>query len=141
MRLSAPCSGPLPALYSAAQLPPLPCLLVTRMSACCLAPPPPPRRCSRLGYLRFLITLATRGLKDLCLPWVRVIPVTALRLRPADSALQGQDAGGCLPLLRPAPAVSTAQCLVFCLFPALGGGGGSGRSIRSAGREEWGPWY
>ena len=50
-------------------------------------------KCSRLSYLRFLITLSTRGLSDRCLPFVRVIPVTQVRLRPA---MTQPGKGGCL---------------------------------------------
>jgi ceramide kinase len=35
------------------------------------------RNCNHLQYLRFLITLSSRGLYDYCLPYVRVLPVTA----------------------------------------------------------------
>lgn len=38
-------------------------------------------RCSHVSMLRFLIRLSTKGLADRCLPFVRVIPITALRLR------------------------------------------------------------
>lgn len=38
-------------------------------------------KCNHLNYLRFLIRLSTRGLSDRCLPFVRVIPITELRLR------------------------------------------------------------
>lgn len=35
------------------------------------------RRCNHAQYLRFLLTLSHCGLSDCCLPFVRVIPVTA----------------------------------------------------------------
>ncbi|GAX83936.1 hypothetical protein CEUSTIGMA_g11360.t1 [Chlamydomonas eustigma] len=40
------------------------------------------RKCNHLQYLRFLITLSSRGLYDLCLPYVRVLPVTAVNVKP-----------------------------------------------------------
>ena len=35
------------------------------------------RRCNHVQYLRFLLRLTSCGLHDLCLPYVRVVPVTA----------------------------------------------------------------
>ncbi|KAG2498764.1 hypothetical protein HYH03_003503 [Edaphochlamys debaryana] len=49
--------------------------------------------CHHLAMLRFLLRLSTRGLVDRCLPHVRVIPVTALRLSPLPG---GHTLGGCL---------------------------------------------
>lgn len=37
-------------------------------------------RCSHLEFLRFLVRLSTRGLSDRCLPFVRVVPITGLRV-------------------------------------------------------------
>ncbi|GFR45202.1 hypothetical protein Agub_g6596 [Astrephomene gubernaculifera] len=50
-------------------------------------------RCSHLAFLRFLIRMATRGLTDRCLPFVRVIPVTGVRVSPQPG---GHTLGGCL---------------------------------------------
>lgn len=50
-------------------------------------------RCSHVSMLRFLIRLSTKGLADRCLPFVRVIPITALRLSPLPG---GHKLGGCL---------------------------------------------
>ncbi len=38
--------------------------------------------CNHLQYIRFLLTLSGSGLRDLCLPYVRVLPVSAVRVRP-----------------------------------------------------------
>lgn len=51
-------------------------------------------RCSHVSMLRFLIRLSTKGLADRCLPFVRVIPITALRLRWATGTGRGWDVGG-----------------------------------------------
>ncbi|GLC35358.1 hypothetical protein PLESTB_000573200 [Pleodorina starrii] len=50
-------------------------------------------RCSHLDFLRFLLRLSTRGLTDRCLPFVRVIPITGLKLTPAPG---GHRLGGCI---------------------------------------------
>ncbi|KAJ9533266.1 hypothetical protein QJQ45_018391 [Haematococcus lacustris] len=39
-------------------------------------------QCSRLEYLHFLLRLSGQGLVDGCLPFVRVIPITAAQARP-----------------------------------------------------------
>lgn len=38
-------------------------------------------KCAHPNFLRFLIRLSARGLVDRCLPHVRVVPITALRVR------------------------------------------------------------
>ncbi|EFJ46238.1 diacylglycerol kinase [Volvox carteri f. nagariensis] len=50
-------------------------------------------KCSHFDFLRFLVRLSTRGLVDRCLPFVRVVPVTALKLTPLQG---GHRLGGCL---------------------------------------------
>ncbi|GIL42232.1 hypothetical protein Vafri_272, partial [Volvox africanus] len=50
-------------------------------------------KCSHFDFLRFLLRLSTRGLVDRCLPFVRVIPITALKLAPLPG---GHQLGGCL---------------------------------------------
>ena len=39
------------------------------------------KRCNHLQWLRFLLQLSSRGLVDLCLPYVRVVPVEGVKLR------------------------------------------------------------
>jgi len=43
-------------------------------------------RCSHVDYLRFLLRLSSHGLEDGCFPFVRVVPVSALAVRPAPGA-------------------------------------------------------
>ncbi|GIL89515.1 hypothetical protein Vretimale_1922 [Volvox reticuliferus] len=50
-------------------------------------------KCSHFDFLRFLLRLSTRGLADRCLPFVRVIPITELKLAPLPG---GHRLGGCL---------------------------------------------
>ncbi|KAG2432474.1 hypothetical protein HXX76_008819 [Chlamydomonas incerta] len=50
-------------------------------------------KCAHPNFLRFLIRLSARGLVDRCLPHVRVVPITALRVSPLPG---GHYLGGCL---------------------------------------------
>jgi len=40
------------------------------------------QKCNHLEYLRFLIRLSRKGLTDACYPFVKVVPVTAVAVRP-----------------------------------------------------------
>jgi hypothetical protein len=43
-------------------------------------------RCGHLDYLRFLLRLSNHGLEDGCFPFVKVVPVSAVTVRPVAGA-------------------------------------------------------